>query len=343
MKKAVVRGECQAAVVEAPELTPVENWVVVKVHAAPMCAEYKSFVAGTPTAVLGHEAAGEVVAVAQPGKVKVGDRVVAMPLYGCGRCALCHSGDYIHCQQQPDFVAATGQSEGQATMAQYILKQDWLLMPLPDGVPYERGALACCGIGPSFGALQSMGVSAFDTLLITGLGPVGLGAIVNARFRGTRVIAVETVPWRAERALAMGAAAVIDPRDEGVLAQILELTGGRGVDCALDCSGNVQAERLCVDATRRKGKVAFVGECYDDLHLQISPDMIRKGLTLLGSWHYNLNEYPKIMQVIQESPLLDELISHVMPLSEIQAAFELSASHETAKIVLQPWTSGEHT
>jgi threonine dehydrogenase-like Zn-dependent dehydrogenase len=158
-------------------------------------------------------------------------------------------------------------------------------------------------------------VSAFDTILITGLGPVGLGAIVNARFRGARIIAVESVSWRAERARTMGAATVVDPHDEAALAQIMQLTDGRGVDCALDCSGNVQAERLCVDATRRKGKVAFIGECNDELSVRISPDMIRKGLTLVGSWHYNLNEYPKIMQVIQESPLIDHLISHRQRLS----------------------------
>ena len=92
-----------------------------------------------------------------------------------------------------------------------------------------------------------------------------------------------------------------------------------------------------MDATRRNGKVAFVGECNDELSVRISPDMIRKGLTLVGSWHYNLNDYPKIMHVIQESPLIDQLISHVLPMREIQAAFELSASRETAKIILQPW------
>jgi threonine dehydrogenase-like Zn-dependent dehydrogenase len=222
-------------------------------------------------------------------------------------------------------------------MAQYILKQDWLLLPLPDGVAYTHGALACCGIGPSFGAMESLNVSAFDTLLITGLGPVGLGAIINARFRGAQIIAVESVSWRVERARAMGVSAVVDPRDEAALAQIMQLTDGRGVDCALDCSGNLQAERLCVDATRRKGKVAFIGECNDELSLRISPDLIRKGLTLMGSWHYNLNDYPKIMLVIEESPLIEQLISHVLPMREIQAAFELSASHETAKIILQPW------
>ena len=98
MKQVAITGARQAMLVDKPELQPYANWAVVKVHAAPMCTEYKRFLSGEPTDELGHEAAGEVVAVAQPGRVKVGDRVVAMPLYGCGVCSLCVSGDYIHCE-----------------------------------------------------------------------------------------------------------------------------------------------------------------------------------------------------------------------------------------------------
>lgn len=337
MKKAIIVGERQAQLVDVPDPQPKEDWVVVKVHATPMCTEYKLFLAGTRTEYLGHEAAGEVVAVAQPGRVKVGDRVVVMPLYACGKCELCLAGDYIHCEHNPDFARFVGSREGSATYAQYLLKPDWLLAPIPDGLSYDRASLALCALGPSFGAFQTMGVSAFDTVLITGLGPVGLGAVVNARYRGARVIAVDSVPYRVERARAMGAAAVLDPRDEGLAAKIKELTGGRGVDCALDCSGTVPAERLCIDATRRKGQVAYVGECNSDLTIRVSPDMIRKGLTIIGSWHYNLNAFPLIMKVIQESPLIDLLISHILPMSRIQEALETSASHNTAKIILHPW------
>jgi threonine dehydrogenase-like Zn-dependent dehydrogenase len=337
MKKAVIVGERQATLVDVPEPQPMENWVVVKVHAAPMCAEYKQFISGKPTDLLGHEAAGEVVAVAQPGRVQVGDRVVAMPLYGCGVCHLCVAGDYIHCENTASLPRYFQNGEGRATYAQYILKQDWLLPKIPDDVPYERAALACCGLGPSFGAMQLMNVNAFDTILITGAGPVGLGAVVNARFRGARVIVAESIPYRAERARQMGAAAVLDPRDEQILDHIRDLTGGRGADCALECAGHVQAERLCIDATRRKGRVAFIGECQNDLAIRISPDLIRKGLTLVGGWHYNLKDFPSVMQVIRQSPLIEQLVSHVFPMSRIQDAFECSASQQSAKIILQPW------
>jgi threonine dehydrogenase-like Zn-dependent dehydrogenase len=337
MKKAAVLGARQAGLIDVADPQPFDNWVVVKVHAAPMCTEYKRFLSGEPSEFLGHEAAGEVVAIAQPGRVQVGDRVVVMPALGCGVCALCRSGDYIHCEATAALAARPEVRAGSATYAQYLLKQDWLLPKIPDGVSYEAASLACCGIGPSFGAMQTMGVDAFTTLLITGAGPVGLGAVVNARFRGARTLVVESIPFRAERARQLGAEAVLDPRDPDILAQIRALTDGRGVDCALDCSGNVVAERLCVDATRRKGKVSFVGECQDDLAIRISPDMIRKGLTLIGSWHYNLNDFPKVMQVIQQSPVIEQLISHTLPMSQIQAAFECSTSHASAKIILKPW------
>ena len=337
MKQAAIVEKQRATLIETPDLVPFDDWVVVKVHAAPMCTEYKHFLAGAPTQHLGHEAAGEVVAVAQSGRVKVGDRVVAMPLHGCGCCDLCVSGNYIHCEDVitvgPNAVA----DHGQATYAQYILKPDWLLPKIPDAVSYEHGALACCGLGASFGAMQLMKVDAFTTILVTGAGPVGLGAVVNARFRGARVIVVESQPWRVERAKEMGAVAVLDPTDPDILVKIHALTGGKGVDCAIDCSGNIHAQRLCVDATRRKGKISFVGECMDELKLQISPDMIRKGLTLMGSWHYNLGDFSKLMQVIQTSPLVDLLISHRFGMSDIQGAFECSISQQSGKIILDPW------
>jgi threonine dehydrogenase-like Zn-dependent dehydrogenase len=302
-----------------------------------MCAEYRSFEAGERAEFLGHEAAGEVVEVASPGRVKVGDRVVAMPGFACGGCELCLAGEYIHCEDNLDFAAVHGSLEGSATMAQYLLKPAWLLPKIPDGVSYERASLACCALGPSCGAFQRMGLSASDTVLITGAGPVGLGAMVNARFRGARVIAVEPAPWRAERAGRLGAAHVLGPEETDLADRIRDLTGGRGVDCALECSGTVDGARLCIDATRRRGQVAFVGECRDVLPIRVSPDLIRTGLGLLGSWHYKLTDYPRVMQVIQESPLVDQLVSHRLPMSRIQEALELVSSRRTAKVILDPW------
>lgn len=336
MKRAAILGERKAALIDVPDPQPKEDWALVKVHAAPMCTEYKAFVAGRKVEYLGHEAAGEVVAVAQPGRVAVGDRVVVMPHLPCGKCPLCIAGEYIHCQHAHNFEAFTGSREGSATMAQYLLKPSWLLPQIPDGVSYEMASLACCALGPSFGAFDSMGLDVFKSVLIAGAGPVGLGATVNAAYSGARTIVVESEPYRVALAKELGAEAVLDPGDD-VVKQVMDMTDGVGVDCSLDCCGSTEAQRVLIDATRRKGKVSFVGECSDDLAIRTSPDMIRKGLTLIGTWHYNLGLFPPLMQVIQHSPVIDKLITHVLPMSEIEKAFEVCASHECGKVILKPW------
>jgi L-iditol 2-dehydrogenase len=337
MKKAVIRDVRKAEIVEVPDPKPVQDWALVKVTISPMCTEYKAFNAGHPVNFLGHEAVGEVIEVAQPGRVRVGDRVIVMPQYPCGKCDLCVSGDYIYCEQPYDFDQFTGAVEGKATYAQYLLKPAWLLPKIPNGISVELASLALCALGPSMGAFDRMGLSVFDRLLITGAGPVGLGAVVNAKYLQARVVVVEANPYRVERAYTLGADLVVDPADDEALLKVRQWAGGEGVDVSLDCSGVVAAQRFCIEATHRRGQVGFVGECSDPLHIKVSPDMIRKGLTIHGSWHYNLTLVPKILDVIQNSPAVSSLVSHVFPMSQIQQAFEVSASQQNAKILLKPW------
>lgn len=340
MKKIVISGARQAEVVTVPDPVAKENWVVVKIHTAPMCTEYKTFLSGGPADRLGHEAAGEVVEVAQPGGVQVGDRVAVMPQTSCGCCELCVSGEYIHCQDATNFGDFFGTWDGSATYAQYVAKPDWLLAPIPDGTSYDHGSMACCGLGPTFGAFERIALQSTDTVLITGLGPVGLGGVINATHYGARVIAVDSNTYRANLAKELGAEAVIDPMDEDAVEQICDLThDGRGVDHAVDCSGVPAAHRLGIDATRRKGTVSFVGESGSNgTSLYVSNDMIRKGLTLHGSWHYNRKDTAKLMRIVQANgPKLDKQISHIFPFGQVQDAFELQTTGQSAKVLLKPW------
>jgi L-iditol 2-dehydrogenase len=337
MLKVIISGERRAEIIEVPDPHPIEDWAVVKVHVAPMCTEYKAFLDGKSHDNLGHEAVGEVVAIAQPCKVKVGDRVVVQPQYPCGKCRLCLAGDYIRCDRPYNFGEFTGSPHGQATMAQYVLRPSWLLTPIPDEVSYHRAGLAICGLGPTFGALQIAEVGAFDTVLIAGMGPVGLGGVINAKFRNARVIALEPLPWRQAKAKELGADHVLDPRDENVLARIMEITAGEGADCTVDCAGTLEAQKLLLRATRKRGWMIFVALAIEPFEIKGTPDLVRTGVKVTGAWHYNLNDYPKLMQVIRESPVIDRLISHVFGFSRVQEAFETSASHESAKVMLEPW------
>ena len=346
MKKAAVFGPSQGGVVDAPKPKAAENWVVVKIHAAPMCTEFKTYLSGGDAPYLGHEAAGEVVEVAQPCRVKVGDRVVVMPQTPCGQCELCLDGEYIHCQDIVSAPPQPGGEEGKATMAQFMLKQDWVLAPIPDDISYDHASMACCGLGPTFGAVQRARLGADDTLLITGLGPVGLGGVVNGTHRGARVLGVEINSYRAAKALELGATAVIDPTDPDALQRTLALTrDGRGVDHSIDCSGVVAAHRFCIDATRRKGTVSFVGESgQNETPVRVSADLLRKGLSLHGSWHYNMADTPQILRVIAaNSGKLDKLISHRFPLARVADAWALQATGACAKVLLKPWEQESFT
>ena len=337
MKVVRITGERQAELVDVPDPRAKDNWVVVKIHVAPMCTEYKAFKAGSVQQSIGHEAAGEVVEVAQPCRVKEGDRVVVMPLSPCGRCCLCVRGDYIHCRNGLNVVEETGCRDASGTYAQYTIKQDRQLVPIPAGMSYEHASMACCGLGPTFGAMQLMSVGAFDTVLITGLGPVGLGGVINAAYCGARVVGVEGNAYRSALARELGAEAVLDPAAPGVLDEIGVLTNGEGVDKGVDCSGVASAQRLLIDAARRKGQVAFVGEG-GDLGIKISQDMIRKGLTLRGIWHWNLADAPRIMQVIAAcGARLDKDITHTFPMRSVQDAFELQLTGQCGKVLLFPW------
>jgi L-iditol 2-dehydrogenase len=336
MKSVRIIGKSSAMVEDV--LIPLAGgeFVVIKIFIAPMCTEYKYFLDGVHHQRFGHEAVGVVDQIAQSGKVKPGDRVVAMPRYGCGKCNLCLQGDYIYCQSNLDPLKATGNTAGQDTYAQYYLKQDWLTLPIPDDISNEHAAMACCGFGPTFGAVKRLFISPTDCVLITGLGPVGLGGVVNASYRGAKVFGVESNPYRARLALELGATAIFDPADPDILAKIMQATGKNGIDKAIECSGSTLAQRLMIDSLRPRGKAAFVGEG-NEVSISVSKDLLRKGIELIGCWHYNLGDYPEILAVIRNnSQKIDRLITHKFPLNNIQEAFELQAKGSCGKVLLYP-------
>jgi L-iditol 2-dehydrogenase len=337
MKTVVIRAQRRVEILEEDVPKPRGDFALIKVRTAPMCTEFYRYRDGTESLCLGHEAAGEVVEVARPGRIKAGDRVVVMPQYPCGVCELCRQGDYIHCEHVVDPYAICGCATGKATYSQYTLKQDWLLLPIPDSMSTDEASMACCGLGASFGAVQTLEIGASDTVLVTGLGPVGLGAVINCRSRGARVLGLARNTFRAKLALELGAEAVLDPDDADSLQRLRALTGGRGVDKAIECSGGSAYQLSCIHGTRRKGRIAFVGES-KDLTVQVSDDLIRNGLTLVGSWHWNLKDAPQMMATIAASAAsIAKLATHTFPLTAAEEAFKLQMSGACGKVLLHPW------
>jgi L-iditol 2-dehydrogenase len=349
MSTVAISGEQECQIIQIPRPAAKDDFVLVKVLAAPLCTEYSDFADGCARAefqrgdedpsCLGHEAAGEVVDVATPGKVKVGDRVVVMPGFWCGACRCCQSGEYIHCLNPVDPHKACGCDSGAAAYADYCLKQDWLLLPVPDDMSIDHASMACCGLGPAWNAMQTLNVTASDTVLISGLGPVGLGTVINAVHRGARVIGLARNPYRAKLALALGAEIVLNPESDDVLQQIQDLTDGEGASVSVETSGQSHYMDLLMAATWRKGHLAFVGES-GDFSIAVSDQMIRKGLNLHGIWHWNLKDADAMLKMISEvGPSLDLMITHHFPFSEIEKAWQLQMTGECGKVIVHPHQS----
>jgi L-iditol 2-dehydrogenase len=309
--------------------------VVVKILVAPMCTEFKHRKSGSEQLALGHEAAGIVVDAGTSARVQDGDRVAVMPHYGCGRCWLCTAGDYMYCENPRDVLAETGQEYGTGTYAQYVLKPDWLLAQIPDDISLQHGAMACCGLGPSFTAMERMHVGALDTVLVSGCGPVGLGAIVHAGVRGARVLALEVHPDRSRLAIELGAERVFDPRNPDVVRQIRAATrDSRGVDASVETSGAPGASRTLALATRARGQLSFVAWGADvDL-----PPLVPLGLDIHGCWHWNhLTRGPAMWETIRKAGhLLDTMITNVMDLADVSAAMDIQDTGSCGKILLLP-------
>jgi threonine dehydrogenase-like Zn-dependent dehydrogenase len=342
MKTVQILGCRQASLIDKPMPSVRGSYVRIEIRAAPMCNEYLAyrdlvFLERNRPDSLGHEIAGVVVEAPAGASVDLGQRVVALCGFPCGRCEVCSDGYYSHCPQPDDPLDVCASPSGECGFARYAIKPDWLLLPIPHDMSYEHASMACCGLGPTFGAMQRMQVGAGSTVLITGLGAVGLGGVLNAKFRGATVISVVRSPYRAEIARKLGSDHVLDPGDGDVRERVLEITQGRGVDHAIECSGHAEYQRLAIDALRRLGSATFLAEP-GEIVVRIDEDLVQRGVMLLGSLDINRRDGDALLQVIGAMPeQIDAFITHRFPLSDIAAAFEKQIGYECGKIVLDPW------
>jgi L-iditol 2-dehydrogenase len=340
----LIDGRRRCRVIDKPMPSISREYVLVKVHVAPMCNEYWAykdlvFLERNRPDSLGHELAGEVVEAWPGASVRAGDRVVALSGFPCGHCDPCRLGYYAHCVKTDDPLEVCGSRSGECGFAQYAIKPDWMLVPVPDDVSLEHASMACCGLGPTYGAMERMRVEASSTVLVTGLGPVGLGGVINAKFRGATVIGVARTSYRARLAAKLGCDHVLNPLAGDVGEQLRIITGGKGPDVAIECSGQPEYQRLVIDAVKPLGQVAFLAEP-GEIHLRVDTDLVQKGITVMGSLDINRHDADRLMTMISSIPRqIDDFITHRCPLSRIADAFEKQVAHDCGKIILYPWAA----
>ncbi|MEM7180296.1 MAG: zinc-binding dehydrogenase [Spirochaetota bacterium] len=341
MKTVMISGKRECKVIEKPIPNIKEGFVLIKVHVAPMCNEYNAYENGfyqdrNKFDSLGHEIAGEVVKTAGESKFKVGDRVVALPGFPCGTCYICDSGAYAHCDDVINPLEACDSTSGECGFAEYAIKAEWLTIPIPNDMSYEHASMACCGLGSTFTSLQKMAVKANSTILITGLGAVGLGGVLNAKHLNLRVIGVSRSRYRRELARDLGCDHVLNPENDNLKSHIFQITNGLGVDYAIECSAQAHYQRLALDVIKKLGSLTFLGES-GDLMINVDKDIIQKGLNLYGTLDLYLNHVPEMMKLIANaSNDIDKFITHTFSLREIKQAWELQIKRTCGKILLYP-------
>ena len=345
MRGVVFPGDRKVAFMNFDDPTPGPGEAVLEMKASGMCGSdlkfYRAPADGDGTAALGlgvlegpviagHEPCGVVAALGPPdsvSRIRVGDRVMVHHYKGCGQCMHCGAGWSQLCRTGPVVYGATGHG-GHAPL---MLAPVSTLVPLPDELSFATGAAISCGAGTAYGALERLAISGRDTIAIFGQGPVGLSAAQLASARGARVLALDIGAERRALAADMGAESVIDPGAVDPVEALRDLTGGEGVDMALDCSGAAAAREAAVRATRVWGKVCFVGEG-GGVTLDVSRDVLRKQLTIIGSWTFSRFGQAECAGFVARREIpVDALFSHRWSLDRAEEAYRLFDTQTTGK------------
>jgi propanol-preferring alcohol dehydrogenase len=290
--------------------------VLVRVKAAGIChsdAHYragKSLVRPLPL-TLGHEVAGVVENTgSEVAHLKAGDRVCLHYLASCGECAYCQRGTEQFCTSG----AMIGKFRD-GGYAEYILMPARSVFRLPDELPFEQGAIMMCSSATSLHALNKARLRAGETVAVFGVGGLGLSAIQLAKVLGAReVFAVDIHPGKLALAQQFGAVPVDAAGCEPV-AEIARLTGGRGVDVALELIGLPLTMRQAVRSLAIQGRAALAG--ITDRTFEVAPyaEVLNKEAEIIGVSDHLAQELPQLLEWARCGALdVSKVVTRTLPL-----------------------------
>jgi threonine dehydrogenase-like Zn-dependent dehydrogenase len=284
--------------------------------------------------IAGHEPAGQIARIG-PGcrRFREGDRVIVYHISGCGVCNDCRRGYMISCTSEKYRRAYGWQRDG--GMADYLLAEEKDLIALPDELTYADGAQVACGFGTVYEGLRKIGICGDDAVLITGLGPVGLATAALCRRMGAQqIIGIDLIEERRRLALANGLCDTVLTAGEDNVAQVRELTGGRGVERAVDCSANAAARAVAIRATRKWGRIVLLGEG-GTVSFNPSPDLIHDQKTIYGSWVTSTWLMEELVERLVRWNLHPaDLVTHRFALQDVEKAYALMASGQCGKVAV---------
>ena len=342
MRGVTFLGNRKLQLAEFADPAPGPRDVVVAIKASGMCgsdlAPYRA--AGDSSSLGLGKASGPVIAGPEPCGVvaaigsavdertaRVGTRVMVHHYAGCGSCRHCQTGWTQMCSSGSTVYGRTGHGGH----APYMKVPAYTLVALPDELSFATGAAISCGTGTAYQALRRMNLAGGDTIAIVGQGPVGLSATQLAAAMGARVMALDVSAERLQRAKEFGADATINPKAGDAPAAIKDLTHGAGADLTLDASGTAAGRLIAVRGARKWGTAYFVGEG-GDVTIDVSPDMLRKQLTIVGSWTFSTTIQADCARFVADRKIgVDHLFTNRWQLKQADEAYRLFDQQTSGK------------
>ena len=305
--------------------------------------------------VIGHEASGVITDVGQHVVgLEPGDHVIFAVFPQCGVCRYCTGGQPTLCVAGRSTAAGTmidgstrvrlgdvevGQHAGIGAWSDVAVVSELSVVKVQSDIPLTSAALIGCGVVTGFGAAANAGaLRAGQTMATVGCGGVGLNSIQAARIIGAeRIIAVDTVAKKLDLARMLGATDMVDASGGDAVSQVLELTGGEGVDLSLDFVGTSTTFAQALAMARRGGATVVTGLTQPHVELSIN-DLVRGGRTIKGNLMGMGNfkeEFAKLVAYYRDGQLkLNELVSREFPLAQFADALSAMSEGEVARSVL---------
>jgi threonine dehydrogenase-like Zn-dependent dehydrogenase len=326
-------GEHPFSITTVPDPSPGARDVIIKIGRCGICGSDVETVSGVDMkfpigSVLGHEFAGEVVTLGNAVQtLKVGDRIMAMPIFGCGHCIHCLSGSPIWCANMRIFSSGA--------FAEYMAVPESGSVKLPDHLSDEEGAL----VEPLSVALHAVTLARLavgSRIVVAGAGPIGLATMFWARRLGAgSIVAIATSERRKKLALAMGAAAFVQTGEHCAEA-INDMLGGQP-DLVFECAGKAGTLFEAMQYVRPGGAVVSLGASgKQDSFVPIVA--LAKELRVQFSFAYGLSDCQHTVRVLASgAPELKTMITKTISLDELPAAFlELSGRSGQCKVMVAP-------
>lgn len=340
MKAAFLQDYYKIVIEEVPEPEPAPKEVKIRVVVTGICGSEIHAYRGThpfrrPPSILGHEMAGDVVALGSEVRgFALGDRVTINPQKVCGVCEECRSGHQNRCPHK----MMLGVQGWTGSFGEYIVCPEELVYRLPDHLSYEEGSM----VEPLAVGVHAVGVSglgAGSSALILGGGTIGLCTMAAALEAGAaKTIVTDAVDFNLKVARELGATATANVRTQEVGQVVAEATDGKGVDFAFVTVGLSSVVNHAIEAVKKSGQVILIALFHEDIAIKDSFAIVGGERVIRGSQTYNPADVEKALDLIASGRVnAQKFITQRLPMSQVQYGFEIvdKKLEDCVKVVLK--------